>query len=366
MTKTSLLAAIAVLFPFSAVSASDLALPAQPASVQVPAAGPSEPDTIALIVEYDEVRSALDFYSEVAFVSPQGSPQFLEASAAGSYLRARLEAVGREISRRTGSPYRAGARSRPEVSFRVSSELNDVFGFYGPAGSTSRGVPVKAGYCQINYVKNNVPFLVQYDGFLAKGEVILTFDDGPGPLTNEVAGAMAAAKADSVFFVLGAKMGPNGKEIVKRTAAAGHEIAVHGYHHATEAGKPLTSLSTAEIVRQLGGVASSIETAAGKKPTLFRPPYGIVTPAALEALYSGHGLIPVGWTIDTLDWSTKDPDALFAKTTELISRRGKGIVLMHDIHPQSRTAAKRLVKWLAENGFRVVSPERLNQAYEGK
>lgn len=371
MTKTSILAAIAVLIPFSTISASDLALPAQPASVEVPAVPPPAPDPAALLTKYFEYLDALKVYSDAAFVTPQEGTAFLELSAAGSYLRGRLEATAARLSREAGvSPETLGkvvsSRKSAAVSWSVLSEINDVFGMGPGQGSRERGVPVKPGYCQINYVKNGVPFLVQYDGFLAKGEVILTFDDGPGQLTDEVAADMTAGAADSVFFVLGAKMGPNGKEIVKRTAAAGHEIAVHGYHHATEAGKPLTALSTGEIVRQLGGVGASIQAVTGKKPTLFRPPYGIVTPEALGELYDAHGLIPVGWTVDTLDWSTKNPDELFAKTTELISKRGKGIVLMHDIHPQSRTAAKRLVKWLAENGYRVVSPERLNKAYEGK
>ncbi|MFA6434847.1 MAG: hypothetical protein WCW52_09145 [Elusimicrobiales bacterium] len=78
---------------------------------------------------------------------------------------------------------------------------------------------------------------------------------------------------------------------------------------------------------------------------------------------SQFGLIPVGWTIDSLDWSTKDPDTLYRKTMALIQQRGKGIVLMHDIHPQSRTASKQLVKWLADHGYKVVSPERMAEAY---
>ena len=92
----------------------------------------------------------------------------------------------------------------------------------------------------------------------------------------------------------------------------------------------------------------------------------MITPEAVKAIASGLGLVPVGWTIDTLDWSTKDPDLLFKKTVAMIQQRGKGIVLMHDIHPQSRTAALRLVKWLGANGYKAVSPERLTAAYEGK
>jgi effector-binding domain-containing protein len=39
---------------------------------------------------------------------------------------------------------------------------------------------------------------------------------------------------------------------------------------------------------------------------------------------------------------------------------------MHDIHDQSRLASKRLVKWLSDNGYKVVSPERMTKAYRGE
>ncbi|OGS13086.1 MAG: hypothetical protein A2234_00460 [Elusimicrobia bacterium RIFOXYA2_FULL_58_8] len=64
-----------------------------------------------------------------------------------------------------------------------------------------------------------------------------------------------------------------------------------------------------------------------------------------------------------MDWSARDPDQLHLNTIGMIKKRGKGIVLMHDIHPQSRTAAAKLVKWLAGNGYAVVSPARLTEAY---
>jgi peptidoglycan/xylan/chitin deacetylase (PgdA/CDA1 family) len=350
-------------------AAADLRLPKAPGEVEVPAASPSAADPIGLIAEYDEVYQALKFFSDLAFVSPQGSPQSLEASASGQYLRARLEALGRSIKNETGEDYSGvDKRSGGAVSFRISAELNDAFGYAGAAATRDepRSVPIKPGYCQINFVKNNVPFLVQSDSFLKAGEVILTFDDGPGPLTAEVSAAMKEGNAPSAFFVLGSKLGTSGKALIKQAAGDGHAIAVHGYHHATQDGKPLTALSTGEILRQLGGVKDSITAAAGVAPKLFRPPYGIVTPEALRALDSDLGLVPVGWTLDTLDWSTKNPDELFNKTVEMIQKRGKGIVLMHDIHPQSRTAALRLVKWLADNHYTVVSPDRLVQAYRGE
>ncbi len=372
MNKRSFaLVSIVSFIPFFSLSALGLNLPAAPASVEVPAASPASADLRALKAEYDEFYSALKVYSAVAYVSQQDSPAFLEASASGQYLRARLEGLAAGIRRETGAAYLPAVddRDRGEVSFKVFSELNDAFGFYGAPGGMeggARGVVIKQGYCQVNYVKNNVPFLVQSDGFLKKGEVILTFDDGPGPLTEEISSSMKEAGAPSVFFVLGSKMGTSGKERLKKAAADGHEVAVHGYTHATESGKPFTALSQEETLRQLSGVDAAIKAATGKKPAFFRPPYGIISPEALRAIASDLELTPVGWTIDTLDWSTKDPEELFVKTVSLIKQRGKGIVLMHDIHSQSRTASRRLVKWLAENGYKVVSPERMTKAFRGE
>ncbi|MDD2805494.1 MAG: polysaccharide deacetylase family protein [Elusimicrobiales bacterium] len=363
----------AALISFSALlnaAAADLRLPGAPGDVEVPAASPAAADAIELIGDYDEIYSALKVYSSVAYVSPQDSPEYLEAAAAGQYLRGRLEEVRALIQKETGRDYKGPAsRGGGEVSYRISAELNDVFGFYArpAARDAERGVPIKAGYCQINYVKNNVPFLVQYDGFLKKGEVILTFDDGPGALTEEVSAGMKAGNAPSIFFVLGRNIaGAAGKGRIKAEAADGHSVAVHGYNHAAAGDKPLTAMSTGESVKQLGGVKASIKETTGAAPQFFRPPYGIVTVEQLRAADSELGLVPVGWTIDTLDWSTKDPEELFQKTVSMIKQRGKGIVLMHDIHSQSRTASIRLVAWLADNGYTVVSPERLTKAYRGE
>jgi len=368
MPKTTFIfSAFLAALAFSSAAASELRLPME-AAAEAPAASPAAPDAIGMIAEHEELQAALRFFSDIAFVSPVGSPQYLEASASGQYIRARLEELGRAFRRETGEVLRVrDSRVRGEVSFRLSSELNDVFGFYGRTEAREeRSVPIKDGYCKINFVKNNVPFLVQSDSFLKQGEVILTFDDGPGQFTEEVSADLKAGGAPSVFFVLGSKLGNLGKERVKKAAADGHEISVHGYWHATEAGKPFTSMTTGEIVRQLGGVKTSISAASGAKPGFFRPPYGIITPEALRAIDSDLDLVPVGWTIDTLDWSTKDPEELFQKTVAQIQKRGKGIVLMHDIHDQSRLASKRLVKWLADNGFKVVSPERMTRAYRGE
>jgi peptidoglycan/xylan/chitin deacetylase (PgdA/CDA1 family) len=257
---------------------------------------------------------------------------------------------------------RTKAIAAPFVSRKVAAELAGLF--VGAARKQELpDEPVKPGYCNIKYVNGGVPFLVQSDKFLKRGEVILTFDDGPGEVSGEFAEAMAAAGAPSTFFVLGSKLGRAGRAAISSAAAAGHEIAVHGYWHATQSGKPFTYMTTEEILAQIKSVVGTIEKNTDKKPALFRPPYGIITAEALRALDAQLGLTPVGWTVDTLDWSTKNPEELFQKTISMIQKRGKGIVLMHDVHPQSREAALRLAAWLKDNGYKILTPERLTRAY---
>ncbi len=365
--RTCFLVSVLSIVPLISGFAQAPQLPQPPASVQVPAAQPPAGEINSLKAQYDEYYSALQAFSDKAFAARQDSREFLEYSASGKYLRGVLDNLSARIAAESGAVYRPKpGRDGGMVSEKVAAEVAGVFNFGDVPTGETRGVPIKAGYCQINYVKANTPFLVQYDGFLNKGEVILTFDDGPGPLTEEVSTSMKDGGAQVLFFVLGVNLGENGKARLKGEAADGHPVGVHGYNHATPSGKPFTALSLDETLRQLGNVNASIDSALGKKASFFRPPYGVISPDAVKAIYSELGLVPVGWTIDTLDWSTKDPDTLYNNTISMIAKRGKGIVLMHDIHPQSRTAAKRLVKWLAENGYKVVSPERLVQAYKGE
>jgi peptidoglycan/xylan/chitin deacetylase (PgdA/CDA1 family) len=313
---------------------------------------------------YARYTAALNHYSEMAFRSEPGTEAYMEAYLAASYLRDRLEPLG-------GTAAAKSARidldfARPDAA--TLAEVADFFG-WGQAmkdEQLSPPVTIKAGFATIKYVKGNTPFLVQGDSFLKRGEVILTFDDGPDThgLTASVLESNAGS-APSIFFVLGSKLGPAGRAVIRDEAARGHEVSLHGYWHATETGKPFTRYSTEQVLADLGRTADLIKTATGKAPSFFRPPYGIIAPQALRAAIDRFGVTPMGWTVDTLDWSTKDPDELFEKTTSLIRQRGKGIVLMHDIHPQSVRVNARLIKWLGDNGYKVVNPEAAVRAFRG-
>jgi peptidoglycan/xylan/chitin deacetylase (PgdA/CDA1 family) len=368
-----------------------------------------------LLNRYKEYYSALQYYSNIADDLEQNTPEYIRVSAAGKYIREKLDEIEDEIkiikkntliksksNKDFGFLDEQGEEGGNDVfipnisvvgkvSSNVQSELNTVFGvgwdegvselFQGRNGKESKSLDnlnkgnknkgdkkviiIKKGYCGISYGgQKNSPVLVQYDGFLKKGEIIITLDDGPVVQTKELSTFMRENNVKALFFVLGDRLNKTGKSVIRYSFNEGHQIGVHGYHHATENGAPFTAVSLKDTLEQIATVKKLIIDATGKEPEFFRPPYGVISQEALESIISENKLIPVGWTIDTKDWAIKNPKTLCDHTIALIKERGKGIVLMHDTHQQSRDALKGVIEWLHQNNYKIVSPEILKQAFE--
>src|ERR1700712_3340418 len=75
-----------------------------------------------------------------------------------------------------------------------------------------------------------------YD-FLQPGEVVLTFDDGPWPVTTPaVLAALNAQCVQAVFFPIG-KHSTWHPDILKQVIAAGHSVGSHTWGHLNLASK---------------------------------------------------------------------------------------------------------------------------------
>jgi peptidoglycan/xylan/chitin deacetylase (PgdA/CDA1 family) len=150
--------------------------------------------------------------------------------------------------------------------------------------------------------------------------VALTFDDGPHP---EGTPAVLDALGDAVatFFLVGEQV-ERRPELVARILAAGHEIGIHCHRH-----RNLLRLGPRAVHDDLERAAALIADAAGREPTLYRPPYGIVNAAALEEARER------GWR--TLLWSRWGKDWRRRASAETIERsigplRAGDVVLLHD------------------------------------
>jgi peptidoglycan/xylan/chitin deacetylase (PgdA/CDA1 family) len=153
--------------------------------------------------------------------------------------------------------------------------------------------------------------------------VALTFDDGPDPLSTPFFLRLLDARGlRATFFLLGsaARRTPG---LVQEMAAAGHEIAIHGWQH-----RPLLLRGPRATYDDLSRARDTVADITGRPPVLFRPPYGVMTTSAHLAA-RGLGLTPVLWTSWGEDWTSRATPASVHRTVTA-DLRGGGTVLLHD------------------------------------
>jgi peptidoglycan/xylan/chitin deacetylase (PgdA/CDA1 family) len=99
-----------------------------------------------------------------------------------------------------------------------------------------------------------------------------------------------------------------------------------------------------EIIDAYNGFADVV----GEPPTLFRCPYGACGGAnsKIRQMIADKHMMHVFWNVDSLDWQDLDPNSILARVQKQMETLGRGIVLFHDIHPQSVKAVQLLVNWL--------------------
>ena len=160
-------------------------------------------------------------------------------------------------------------------------------------------------------------------GFGRAGQVALTFDDGPNPASpGRFLDELARHGVRATFFVLGESLhrAPGlGAEI----AAAGHEIAVHGWTHRT-----LLLAGPAAAYSQLARSADLIEGVTGVRPRHYRPPHGILTTSTLWAL-NRLELVPRLWNCSGREWR-RHAGVTAVRDTLRPGLRPGATVLLHD------------------------------------
>jgi peptidoglycan/xylan/chitin deacetylase (PgdA/CDA1 family) len=176
----------------------------------------------------------------------------------------------------------------------------------------------------------------------------LTFDDGPGARTIELATYLKEQGIRATFFIYGEALKNEGagSTILQKVIDNDHLIANHTQHHLSLTQAVPTPLSEAQIVAELTELDAMLTPLVKNDIWLFRPPYGDWNDAAAAALektpmkkYVGPILWNVGGTMgansaaDAQCWrgatltTVENCGDLYVKEIDAV---GKGIVLMHD------------------------------------
>ena len=134
--------------------------------------------------------------------------------------------------------------------------------------------------------------------------VYLTFDDGPHPPeTERVLDVLRERGARATFFLIGSKVSGN-EAVLRRMLEEGHAFGLHTYSHAGTF--PLLSFD--KMLADVNEGKHAVESVAGKKISLFRPPFGVTNPTIAKVIRT-LGLQTVGWDVRSFD-------TMFCKSSE--------------------------------------------------
>ena len=184
---------------------------------------------------------------------------------------------------------------------------------------------------------------------ITKKLVAVTYDDGPhNTYSNRILDTLEEHGCVATFFEVG-NLVEQGADTIKRAEALGCEIASHTWSHAN-----LQTSSQSVIDSQIEKADEAIEDVIGKKPALLRPPYG----ATDKELLANCDKYLIGWSVDTNDWKYRDADKVFG----VIKNEGDldgDVILMHSLYDSTAKATERIVPYLVDKGYQLVTISEL-------
>ena len=155
----------------------------------------------------------------------------------------------------------------------------------------------------------------------------------------------------ATFFIVGdfAEKYPNR---IKQMVEKGHDVGSHSFRHGR-----MGSMSKEKIIDDFDQNEKLLEGLIGKKPDLFRAPYGeynnLVLEIAKEKKYHA-----IQWDVDSLDWK---PDISMEDIKSKIDKNIKAgsIILFHSDTKYTATVLDSIIVKIKEKGYDPVTVSEL-------
>jgi peptidoglycan/xylan/chitin deacetylase (PgdA/CDA1 family) len=183
-------------------------------------------------------------------------------------------------------------------------------------------------------------------------EVVLTFDDGPLPPWSDMALDILKSQCVKVAYFIVGEMAHVYPDVVRREYEAGNTIGTHSMTH------PIFQRLTGDkLAYQIDAGIASVSAALGDPNELapfFRIP-GFGRSDIIEKALADRSLVVFSTDVVADDWFRHiSPAQIVQRAMSRLDKRGRGILLLHDIHPWTVAALPELLKQLKEHGFHVV------------
>ncbi|MDD2668900.1 polysaccharide deacetylase family protein [Zoogloea sp.] len=195
--------------------------------------------------------------------------------------------------------------------------------------------PLAVGALAANHVVLTLAGLLPRNGLLgpnitrlpadaaARGEIVLTIDDGPDPaVTPRVLDQLAAADARATFFCIGRRAAAH-PALAREIIARGHTIENHSEHH----WKRFSTLGPRRMAQEISAAQDTLADITGTAPRYFRPPAGLRNPF-LDPVLARLELRLATWTRRAYDTRVGDPQRVLACLGDQLA--GGDILLLHD------------------------------------
>jgi peptidoglycan-N-acetylglucosamine deacetylase len=182
---------------------------------------------------------------------------------------------------------------------------------------------------------------------------VLTFDDGPYPVTTPVLiERLRELGVPAEFFFIGrdARVQP---AIAAQARSAGVGVGNHSLTH-----PEMSTLPYSSQAQEITDGAAAIFAVTGVRTTYFRPPHGNYNADTIAAARAA-GETVVLWDVDPGDWRTVTPDQI----ADAVAAQAKtpAVIILHNGKDATVEALGRIVAAYRRAGFTFVTLDELRQ-----
>lgn len=182
--------------------------------------------------------------------------------------------------------------------------------------------------------------------------IAISFDDGPHPENSpRILQMLKSHDAEAAFFYIGNRI-PGNEAILAQTYNDGHVIGNHTFSHHFW----FDLFSFGKMDADMRTMDETMNKVIGKKPRLFRPPYGVTNPNVKKAIISGN-YTPVGWSVRSMDTVIKDEKKLLNKVIKGI--KPGAVFLFHDTSDTTLSILPEFLSRVKSEGYKIIRIDKM-------
>lgn len=183
-------------------------------------------------------------------------------------------------------------------------------------------------------------------------QIALTFDAAWGNSdTDQLINILKKHNAKATFFTTGEWVDKY-PEDVKKLYQAGHDIQNHSDKH-----PHVAKISAEQLKKDTLACDDKIEKLIGKRPTLYRAPYGEYDNDMMAVFEQELKHFVIQWNVDSRDWKRPTVEKMVESVTESV--KPGSILLFHNDLENTPTALDAILTQLNAESYEYISVNEL-------